>query len=121
MCVYVCVCTCVYVRVCVYECVSVSMCVFCRQAWMPLHTYLYVVYVILSASMCMIIFHNSMLAQSWYKEYILFTLQSLYHTSNPYHNCMHAADVMQSVHTLLNLATFEVSVKLVYMLRCVNE
>lgn len=34
-------------------------------------------------------------------------IESLYHPSNAYHNCMHAADVMHTVHTLLNLATFE--------------
>ena len=80
MCVHVYVCVrmyvrvCLRVRVCVRVCVCVSMCVFCRQAWMSFHIYLCVVYVILSASMCMIIFHNSILAQSWCKECILSTL-----------------------------------------------
>ena len=39
-----------------------------------------------------------------------FSMQTQYHPY-PYHNCMHAADVMQTVHTLLNLATFEVSIE----------
>ena len=39
----------------------------------------------------------------------MFVIEGNYHKSNPYHNAMHGADVMQSAHVLLGCPVIEVS------------
>ena len=39
----------------------------------------------------------------------LYQLEAHYHKENPYHNSLHAADVTQSSHVLLNLPALQVN------------
>lgn len=52
------------------------------------------------------------------KTFVTFmmTLEDHYVKDNPFHNSLHAADVTQSTHTLLNTPALEVSIKIIYIL-----
>lgn len=49
------------------------------------------------------------------KTFVAFmmTLEDHYVKDNPFHNSLHAADVTQSTHTLLNTPALEVSIKVI--------
>lgn len=52
------------------------------------------------------------------KTFVTFmmTLEDHYVKDNPFHNSLHAADVTQSTHTLLNTPALEVGIKIIYIL-----